>query len=174
VLIERASSPSALKAERRRISRNRRCRIDRARRLTPQVDEFTAVDEAPARDARRPKAQHASPSDPAPEAARALLAAKPRANALGLADARCSASNGCDFPDQSLHGLASVEGQSVGRMLGDRVGPGQHAAGVVDVQVLDQGPSTIFNTSRVLGYRHSDERLLEKLAPRAGLEPATP
>ena len=59
----------------------------------------------------------------------------------------------------AIHGLASVEGQSVGRMLGDRVGPGQHAAAVVDVQVLDQAAVDHINASQVLGYR--DDRLLE-------------
>ena len=45
------------------------------------------------------------------------------------------------------------------RTLGDRVGPGQHAAGVVDVQVLDQAAVDHINASQVLGYR--DDRLLE-------------
>ena len=43
--------------------------------------------------------------------------------------------------------------------LGDRVGPGQHAAGVVDVQVLHQAAVDHINASQVLGYR--DDRLLE-------------
>ena len=47
------------------------------------------------------------------------------------------------------------------RTLGDRVGPGQHAAGVVDVQVLDQAAVDHINASQVLGYRYSDDRLLE-------------
>ena len=46
-------------------------------------------------------------------------------------------------------------------MLGDRVGPGQHVAGVVDVQVLDQAAVDHINASQVLGYRYSDDRLLE-------------
>jgi hypothetical protein len=34
-------------------------------------------------------------------------------------------------------------------MLGDRVGPGQHAAGVVDVQVLDEAAVDHVNASQV-------------------------
>jgi hypothetical protein len=47
------------------------------------------------------------------------------------------------------------------RTLGDRVGPGQHASGVVDVHVLNQAAVDRVNASRVLGYRHSDDWLLE-------------
>jgi len=36
----------------------------------------------------------------------------------------------------------------VRRTLGDRVGPGQHAAGVVDVQVLDQAAVDHVNWKR--------------------------
>ena len=36
-----------------------------------------------------------------------------------------------------------------------------NAAGVVDVQVLDQAAVDHINASRVLGYRHSDDWLLE-------------
>ena len=50
------------------------------------------------------------------------------------------------------HGLASVEGQLLRRTLGDRVGPGQHASGVVDVHVLNQAAVDRVNASQVLGY----------------------
>ena len=63
------------------------------------------------------------------------------------------------FPISLSIGLASVEGQSVGRMLGDRVGPGQHAASVVERAGLDQAAVDHINASQVLGYR--DDRLLE-------------
>jgi len=40
----------------------------------------------------------------------------------------------------------------VRRKLGDRVDPGQHAAAVVVVQVLDQAAVDHINASQVLGY----------------------
>ena len=84
-----------------------------------------------------------SPPDLASTAARALLAAKAEGQ-------RTVASPMPAAPPitAAIHGLASVEGQS-GRMLGDRVGPGQHVAGVVDVQVLDQAAVDHVNASRV-------------------------
>jgi len=100
------------------------------------------------------KERPSSPPDLASTAARALLAAKAEGQ-------RTVASPMPAAPPvtAAIHGLASVEGQSVGRMLGDRVGPGQHAAAVVDVQVLDQAAVDHINASQVLGYR--DDRLLE-------------
>src|SRR5438445_11965547 len=78
------------------------------------------------------KERPSSPPDLASTAARALLAAKAEGQ-------RTVASPMPAAPPitAAIHGLASVEGQS-GRMLGDRVGPGQDVAGVVDVAGSDQ------------------------------------
>src|SRR5207245_3329662 len=45
--------------------------------------------------------------------------------------------------------------------LESRPTPSTNEAAVVDVQVLDQAAVDRVNASRVLGYRHSDDRLLE-------------